>query len=67
VNSKNKVDYESTFHVELLSLYESKSSTNKEKIQSMIEQTFNPRRSIKESENTNFCDLIERFNYLLQI
>jgi hypothetical protein len=66
VNSKNKVDYESTFHVELLSLYKSKSSTNKEKIPSMIEQTLKPRRSIKESENTNFCDLIERFNYLLQ-
>ncbi len=67
VNSKNKVDYENNLHVELLSLYKSKSSTIKEKIPSMIEQTFKLRRSIIESENTNFCDLIERFNYLLDI
>jgi hypothetical protein len=33
----------------------------------MIEQRFKLRRSIIESENINFCDLIERFNYLLDM
>ena len=60
VNSKNKIDYENNLHVELLSLYKSKPSKNEEKITSMIEQTFKLRRSIIESENINFCDLIER-------
>ena len=66
-NSQNSLDYENNLHMELISLYKSKLLKNKEKIPSMVEQTFNLRRLIIESKNTNFSDLLEKFEYLIHL
>ena len=65
--NQNSLDYENNLHMELISLYKSKLLKNKEKIPSMVEQTFNLGRLIIESKNTNFSDLLEKFEYLIHL
>ena len=59
------ISLEKNLHDELILLCKSKK--NKEKIITLIEETFKYRRNIIENSNSDFLDLIDKFYYLSDI